>query len=457
MCFAVRRGDFTGRFDVSYNLANSVSAKVAAYPLHQLGSLVVEQASGGTPTSTVADYWNGDIPWISPKDFGGQVSINNSELSITEKGREFSRLKLVPIGTLVLVVRSGILAHTLPAAVLNIPATINQDIKALKFDNRINTFFLAYYLRCHQDTVLPLVRKRGATVHSINTPELLNLKIPVPPLSIQQRLVGELDAARAERDKALCEADELLTSFESWALQRMSIKPPFRASHSCFAVRMDSAVTRLDPFFHAPEFQAIARAVASVQHAQLGELAAFSSGTWNTKEHPTSTFNYIEINGVDRQRGIATATEIAVADAPSRARMAVREDDILVSLTRPHHGSIALLESRHDGSVASTGFAVIRTVDTSRISKEFLWAMLRLSISLKQMERRSSGGNYPAITQDELARVVVPVPDMATQADIVEEITRRKVCSAFLREHAESVWRKARERFEEQLLQGEAE
>jgi len=317
--------------------------------------------------------------------------------------------------------------------------------------------FVSSFLNCPAGRVqIDQVSRQIAGMSNVNAEELKTLLIPLPPLGIQTRLLEQLDAARTERDKALREAEEQLTSFEPWALQRMNIKPPVRASRGCYAVRVDSAATRLDPFFHAPEFQEIARAVASAPHAQLAELAAFSSETWNTKEHPTSTFNYIEISGVDRQRGIATATEMAVHDAPSRARMAVREGDILVSLTRPHHGSIALLESRHGGCVASTGFAVIRTVDTSRISKEFLWAMLRLSISLKQMERRSSGGNYPAITQDELARVVVPVPDMATQAEIVEEITRRKVRSAMLREHAEKIWWQAREHFEQQLLQGAA-
>lgn len=453
MCFAVRRGDLQSRLDPAY--ARNARKHTFAYSCHTLGTLVAEEPTYGTSARAVERLSEDEPRYIRITDFGNDGIELPHEFVAAESWDE---KHLLVTGDM-LFARSG---ATVGKTYLH-TAELDPAVFAgycIRFRFKSNVVLPEYVYgftktQAYASWVAAIQRPAGQP--NINKEEFKTLELPVPSLDTQQRLVGELNEARAERDTALRDAVELLNTFEPWALRRMSIKLPIRVSRGCYAVRVNSAATRLDPFFHAPEFQEIARAVASVSHAQLGELAVFSNETWNVKEHPTSTFNYIEISGVDRQRGIATATEIAVADAPSRARMAVKEDDILISLTRPHHGSIALLESRHDGCIASTGFAVIRTVDTTRISKEFLWAMLRLSISLKQMERRSSGGNYPAITQDELARVVVPVPDMATQAQIVEEITRRKVRSAFLREHAESVWRKARERFEEQLLQGEAE
>jgi restriction endonuclease S subunit len=134
--------------------------------------------------------------------------------------------------------------------------------------------------------------------------------------------------------------------------------------------------------------------------------------------------------------------------------MVVQPDDIIVSLTRPHHGSIALLSDFHEGCIASTGFAVIREVDESQVSRTFLWAALRLSLSLKQMRRRASGGNYPAITQDELANILIPLPNKSTQQKIVDEVIHRNNEADRLEAYAETVWREARERFEHQLLRG---
>jgi hypothetical protein len=282
---------------------------------------------------------------------------------------------------------------------------------------------------------------------------LEQLEIPVPPIDVQRRLVAELDAARAERDRALAEAQALLARFEAWALDTMGVRQANPVQRKVFAVRAGSASKRLDPFHHSPAFIEIERAITSVPHVRVGDVAVFSSDTWSPGDHPDPTFRYIEISGVDRRRGKAVAVEVRTEEAPSRARMAVQPGDLIVSLTRPHHGSIALLGPEHAGCVASTGFSVIRQV-SDRTTAAFLWVVLRLSYSLQQMLRRASGGNYPAITQDELANIVVPLPDKRIQTRIVDEAISRSEKADALEQHAETLWQQARERFEQQLLQG---
>jgi restriction endonuclease S subunit len=136
--------------------------------------------------------------------------------------------------------------------------------------------------------------------------------------------------------------------------------------------------------------------------------------------------------------------------------MLVEEGDIIVSLTRPHHGSIAQIDASLHSCIASTGFAVIRHLDETRINADYLWSMLRTQLCLQQMLQRSSGGNYPAITEDELAKILVPVPDLPTQAIITDEVHRRRAEVSRLRAEAEAEWQAAKERFERQLLVGGA-
>jgi len=296
------------------------------------------------------------------------------------------------------------------------------------------------------------VSRQIAGMSNVNAEELKRLEVPLPSLDIQRRLVAELDDARRRRDGALTDAGRLVASFEPWAIAQIGMVQTVPTFRNYYAVRRTSLSVRIDPFYYAPEFVEIEREVRSVAHAPLGDLVDFSNITWNPSEHPDTTFRYIEISGVDRRRGKAKASEVLVTDAPSRARMLVEPNDILVSLTRPHHGSIALLDEGHRGCIASTGFAVIRHVDSTRIDRRFLWATLRLSICLKQMLRRASGGNYPAITQDELANVLIPVPTKPIQQAILKEIMRRSDEADRLESHAESTWDEARTRFEQQLL-----
>ena len=297
------------------------------------------------------------------------------------------------------------------------------------------------------------VSRQVAGMSNVNAEELRALQIPLPPITEQRRLVAELDAARAERDRALAEAQALLARFEAWALDTMGVRQANPVQRKAFAVRAGSASKRLDPFHHSPAFIEIERAITSVPHVRVGDVAVFSSDTWSPGDHPDPTFRYIEISGVDRRRGKAVAVEVRTEEAPSRARMAVQPGDLIVSLTRPHHGSIALLGPEHAGCVASTGFSVIRQV-SDRTTAAFLWVVLRLSYSLQQMLRRASGGNYPAITQDELANIVVPLPDKRIQTRIVDEAISRSEKADALEQHAETLWQQALERFEQQLLKG---
>ena len=124
-----------------------------------------------------------------------------------------------------------------------------------------------------------------------------------------------------------------------------------------------------------------------------------------------------EISGVGLGTNEYQVSRVSVDDAPSRAQQVVRNRDILVSLTRPSRGAVANVQSEHDGAIASTGFAVVREVDSKRVSREYLTMCLTTPIGSDQMLRRSSGGNYPAITREELSKVLIP--------DIAIDIQRR--------------------------------
>ena len=101
--------------------------------------------------------------------------------------------------------------------------------------------------------------------------------------------------------------------------------------------------------------------------------------------------------------------------------MIVKNNDILVSTTRPNRGAISFVKlQENEIQIASTGFAILRNIKAQIISKDFLFFCLRQEFSLKQMEQRSSGGNYPAITTEELKNVLIPIPPLSTQTQIVQ-------------------------------------
>jgi len=148
---------------------------------------------GGTPSKKKASYWKGDIPWVSPKDMKSDI-ISDSIDHITTDAIEQSTTNLIPADSILVVVRSGILARTIPVGITGRDVTINQDIKALCPNGSVDAWFLFYFLKSRLGEMLALA-SRGATVHRIMADQIRQMDILVPPLPEQRRIVGILDAA----------------------------------------------------------------------------------------------------------------------------------------------------------------------------------------------------------------------------------------------------------------------
>ena len=141
---------------------------------------------GGTPSKSHPEYFMGTIPWVSPKDMK-QTIINDSIDHITEEAISNSTTNLIPRNSVLMVIRSGILKHTLPVAINNVPVTINQDMKAFVPDNAISTEFLIYYFKAIEPDVLAGVR--GVTADNIDFKAFQKRKIIVPPIDLQRQFV----------------------------------------------------------------------------------------------------------------------------------------------------------------------------------------------------------------------------------------------------------------------------
>jgi type I restriction enzyme S subunit len=171
---------------------------------------VVSFKGGGTPSTETASYWNGDIPWVSPKDMKSS-EVGDSIDKITTEAIENSAASLIPKNAILIVVRSGILARTIPVALTTRPVAVNQDIKALCAQPDVDPRYLHYFMQMSEPDILKLVT-RGATVHRLSTDSLKALKFAKPPLPEQQRIVDILDEAFVGLSTAAANAEKNLKS-----------------------------------------------------------------------------------------------------------------------------------------------------------------------------------------------------------------------------------------------------
>jgi type I restriction enzyme, S subunit len=155
---------------------------------------------GGTPSKSRNDFWeNGSIFWVSPKDMKSQRIIDTID-KITLDAIENSSTKLIPTGSILFVVRSGILRRTLPIALTICDVTVNQDIQAFTPDEVLPEY-IYWYVSAKNDDIRKNCSKDGTTVESIESSLLKNYYIPICSLDEQQRIIDELESKLTVCDK----------------------------------------------------------------------------------------------------------------------------------------------------------------------------------------------------------------------------------------------------------------
>lgn len=158
---------------------------------------------GGTPSKSNKDYWNGAIPWVSPKDMKSEF-IYQTEDQISEEAVSESSTNIVESGAILIVVRSGILKHTLPVAMAARDLTLNQDMKALTVTKRFSAHYVYQYLLANNHRVLRATLKAGNTVESLDFSEFSKFLIPCPPTEEQHKIANAIESiARRIRTKSL--------------------------------------------------------------------------------------------------------------------------------------------------------------------------------------------------------------------------------------------------------------
>lgn len=144
---------------------------------------------GKTPSMDNKEYWhNGNHLWVTSKDMKCS-HITNSLMKITDKA--LKAMTIYERGTLLIVTRSGILRHTLPISILESPATVNQDLKAISPYLQELSEYLYIVIKANEHFILKEYHKDGTTVDSIDFDKFKCLPIPLPPITEQKRIIAE--------------------------------------------------------------------------------------------------------------------------------------------------------------------------------------------------------------------------------------------------------------------------
>ncbi|ENW49007.1 hypothetical protein F917_02883 [Acinetobacter baumannii NIPH 67] len=132
------------------------------------------------------------------------------------------------------------------------------------------------------------------------------------------------------------------------------------------------------------------------------------------------TFTYVDIGSIDRVLKRISDPQILMGkNAPSRARKAIRNGDVLVSLTRPNLNAVALVTSEFDGQIASTGFEVIRPC---LVDSRYIFGLTRSKEFIDSISGAVQGALYPAAKSSDVQGFKFPLPPLAEQKIIADKL-----------------------------------
>ena len=148
--------------------------------------------SGGTPSKAVAEFWEGDIPWVSSGEMA-QTRIHDTPLRITaEAARAGSRL--VPANTVLAVVRGMSLANEFRVAITKREVAFNQDLRAFACESDVEPEFLFYSLFARRENIRELSTEASHGTKKLETHVLADVQIAVPGTDVQRRVVKLISA-----------------------------------------------------------------------------------------------------------------------------------------------------------------------------------------------------------------------------------------------------------------------
>jgi len=445
----------TVRLDAEYyqpeylNLEGKILKKAKSYVLwkHIHGQFT----TGPFGSEFIVENYVTDSPYryVRGQDVKEVFLLDTDNVYIPEEDFErLSKYALMEGDILVSVVgtlgNAVVIDKSVPPAVFSCKSTVFRT-------KAINPFYLIAYLNCRFGRVLLQRRVRGAVQTGLNINDLKSLPIFLPERLLQDEVAKVVLDARKSYDVS----KSFYSQAENLLLEELGLrdfKPKYELSYTA-SLSQAFRAHRVDAEHFQPAHDQVIDKVKSYRNGYTLLSGCFDTvkADFNPSSNPNNAFHYVELADIDSSIGVIhSASEIKGEDAPSRARRVLRKGDVIVSSVEGSLEKVALVDSEHEGSLASTGFFQFRA---RTIYPEVLLTLSRSIVLQAQLKRECAGTILTAVPNGSLRRIVVPILHSENQAEIALLVQQ----SHEARRKAKALLEKAKRAVEIAIEEGEEE
>lgn len=402
-------------------------------------------SGGGTPSKANPDFWSeGTVPWVSPKDMKTDV-IRTAEDLITSDAVEGSAAKLIAARSILMVTRSGILAHTFPVAINDVTVTVNQDLKALTPHPGMSESYLRFFLVSRNREILHSCSKHGTTVASIDTDRLKNFEVPIAPEGEQERIVEKIEMLFAELDKgeeALRAAQKLLARYRQSLLKAGvtgALTADWRVANTTAAETGHNVLARILKHRHekwqgrgnykepvGPDTSDLPDLPTGWVWASIDQLAShLTSGSRDWKQYYGSgSGTFIMAQNVRPMR-FDLSERFRVdppKDGPDAVRSEVQQNDLLITIVGANTGDVCRFPSSEREHYVCQSVALIR-LTLPELASFVEFYLSGKGAGRDQLDKHIYGAGRPHLSFEQLRSVAIPLPPAAERAELIERIS----------------------------------
>ncbi len=361
------------------------------WSIYTLGE-ITEVVGGGTPSTKHSEYWDGDIPWITPKDLSNYEKkyIKKGERFITSEGLAKSSTKIMPEGTVLFTSRAPIGY----VAIAQTKICTNQGFKSFICSEKLLPDFLYYYLKNNKDYVETLAA--GTTFKEISGTNAKKIKIPVPPtIKEQKEIVKILDDAAAlvqARKKCIEHTEELTPAI---------------------FCEMFGDPVKNEKGWEACKF----KDVASIDRKNI-----------SASDIQENNYSYIGLEHIEKDTGKVLVNSKETKDVEIKSnKFYFTNEHILYGKLRPYLNKVAIPE--FNGVCSTDIFPILPKLDEKISNKLFIKYLMSSIYFVNEANNKLSGANLPRIGTDALENIKIFKPDFKLQekfAQIAIEIEEYK-------------------------------
>jgi type I restriction enzyme M protein len=429
--FIVYKNELEGRLDVYYYTEEfrelEKKLKECGVNIVKLKDVCIRITDGSHYSPKSGDNFKKNYITVKDLDDFGNIDIDNCNKISDEEYNKLIKRGCKPSKDDVLFSKDGTIGKTYLVnenddfVVLSSLAILTPD------KDKIIPKYLEIILS--SNIVLSSIKRAmgGSALRRIILDNLKNIKIPLPPKEIQEKIVRIIEDAYKLKKQKEKDAENLLNSIDEYILNELSIKIPEIKEKNSFIVNVEDILKnkRLDVEFNKEKYRILMDAIEKGKYetVEVGKALNIQQGHENIKKY--DFINYVDLSLIDDNIGIIKDFKLLKSsDAPSRARQKIEKNDLLVATLKGSLKSIAVFEDENiKNPIASTGFIIIK--NSEKYNTYYLHSLFRTEPYQKLLERITTGAVMPAIDKNEFKKLKIPLPPKEIQEKIAKEVRGR--------------------------------